>query len=83
MGTQFTSGNNTNTGILPTAENWVVGNQIAEFNFHITYDPTLSSNNFVCKELVSDTTILTKTGLFPDIPELRYLTVCLGCALDD
>ena len=83
MGTQFASGNNTNLAIAPTTENWVVENQIAEFNFHITYDPTLSSNNFVCNELISNRTITTRTGLFPDIPELRYLTVCLGCALDD
>jgi hypothetical protein len=48
----------------------------------VTYDPTLSAKNFVCNELISNRNITTSAKLFPDIPELRYLTVCLGCALD-
>ena len=58
-------------------------NQIAEFNFHITYDPTLFSNTFVAQELISNKKIYSSNYLFPDLPELRYLTVCLGCALDE
>lgn len=41
------------------------------------------SNTFVCRELISNRQIYTSNYLFPDLPELRYLTVCLGCALDE
>lgn len=49
----------------------------------MTYDPTLFSNTFVARELISNKTIYTSNYLFPDLPELRYLTVCVGCALDE
>ena len=83
LGTQFEFGSNTNTVVNPTTANWIVTNQIAEFNFRVTYDPTLFSNTFVCRELLSNRQIFTSNYLFPDLPELRYLTVCLGCALDE
>ena len=41
------------------------------------------SNNFVCRELISDRSIYSASNVFPDIPELRYLTVCVGYALDE
>lgn len=84
LGTQFSSGNNVTT-VMKTQFNWVVQNQIAEYNLQITYDPnnTLSQNTFVCKNLFNDSTIYQNSnGVFPDIPELRYMTVCIGCALD-
>ena len=83
LGTQFEFGSNTNTAVSPSTTNWVVTNQIAEFNFHVTYDPTLFSNTFVAQELISNKKIYSSNYLFPDLPELRYLTVCLGCALDE
>ena len=83
LGTQFEFGSNTNTAINPTSANWVVTNQIAEYNIQVTYDPTLFSNTFVARELISNKTIYTSNYLFPDLPELRYLTVCVGCALDE
>ena len=49
----------------------------------MTYDPTLFSNTFVARELLSNRTLFTSNYLFPDLPELRYLTVCIGCALDE
>ena len=83
LGTQFEFGSNTNTAVNPTSANWIVTNQIAEYHFHVTYDPTLFSNTFVARELISNKTIFTSNYLFPDLPELRYLTVCVGCALDE
>ena len=83
LGTQFEFGSNTNTAVNPTSANWIVTNQIAEYHFHVTYDPTLFSNTFVARELISNRTIFTSNYLFPDLPELRYLTVCVGCALDE
>ena len=83
LGTQFEFGSNTNTAVNPTTANWIETNKIAEYNFRVTYDPTLFSNTFVCRELISNRQIYTSNYLFPDLPELRYLTVCLGCALDE
>lgn len=34
-------------------------------------------------ETISNRKIYSSNYLFPDLPELRYLTVCLGCALDE
>ena len=83
LGTQFEFGSNTNTTINPKAVNWVVENQIAEYHIHVTYDPTLFSDTFVCRELLSNTKVFSSSYLFPDIPELRYLTVCIGYGLDE
>ena len=83
LGTQFEFGSNTNTAINPNSSNWIVQNQSAEYNIRVTYDPTLFSNTFVARELLSNRGIFTSNYLFPDLPELRYLTVCVGCALDE
>lgn len=60
----------------------MVENKIAEFDFQIKYDPALLSNTFVCKELISDRNVYSSNYLFPDIPELRYLAVCIGYAVN-
>ena len=83
FGTQFEFGSNTNTNVSPQTANWIVQNQTAEFHFHVTYDPTLFSDTFVARELISNRKIFSSSYLFPDLPELRYLTVCVGCALDE
>lgn len=80
LGTQFEFGSNTNTTIQP---NWIVTNKVAEYDIEITYDPTLFSNTFVCREIISDTNVFTSSYTFPDLPELRYLTVCIGYGLDE
>ena len=83
LGTQFETGSNINTNMNPQTKNWIVQNQIAEYNIQITYDPTLSTNNYVVRELIDNRQITSRTGLFPDLPELRYLTTYIGCALDE
>lgn len=80
LGTQFEFGSNTNTNINP---NWIVQNKVSEYDIEVVYDPTAFSNTFVCRELISNRTMFTSDGTFPDLPELRYLTVCIGCALDE
>lgn len=79
LGTQFATGNNLNTN-LPVGRQ--ISTNVVEYDVEVVYDPTLSSNQFVARELISDTTILSSSSLFPDLPELRYLTVCIGYALD-
>ena len=80
LGTQFELGSNTNTTINPS---WVVSNQIGEYDIQVIYDPTLFQNTFVCTNLLNGNTIYSSSSTFPDLPELRYLTVCIGCALDE
>ena len=78
LGTQFESGSNVNTNITGTT----VGTNIQEFNLRITYNPTASSRTFVCTNMATGQDIYVSNKLFPDIPELEYIKVTLGCALD-
>ena len=80
LGTQFSTGSNTNTTIKPPR---YVATNVAEYDIEITYNPLLSTNTFVAKELIGNTTILTSNKVFPDIPELQYLSVCIGHAQDE
>lgn len=80
LGTQFETGSNVNTNIYP---NYVSGSTtVTEHDLQVIYDPTVSSNNFVCKDLINGNIIYSANKLFPDLPELRYLTVCIGYGLD-
>ena len=81
LGTQFATGGNTNTTIQPPR--WITANAVAEYDIIVTYDPLAATDVFVARELISDRTIFTSNNLFPDLPELRYLTVCIGYALDE
>lgn len=83
MGIQYTTGQNISQVIYPTSDNWIVHGKSAEFNFQVTYRPWETTDTFVCQELISQTIVHSSDNLFPDIPELRYLTVCVGCGLDD
>ena len=79
LGTQFSTGSNANTQINPTS---ITGN-VAEYDIKIVYDPTVSTNRFVCTNAANGATIYTSNGLFPDLPELRYLKVTIGYAMDE
>lgn len=82
LGTQFATGNNTNTPITAAAANKVNGsNNVHEYNIKIVYDPTLSSNQFVCDELIGGYH-KSYNGTFPDLDALKYIKVTVGCALD-
>lgn len=80
LGTQFATGSNTNTTINPSR--WIVTNQIAEYDIQIIYDPLASTNKFVATDLITGTTIFSSNNSFPNIVELEYLSVCIGCAQD-
>lgn len=79
LGVQFAVGKNVDTIVEPPV---YVGDGVAEYDFEIVYDPLAQSNNFVCKEFISGETIFTATNVFPDIEDLRNLTVCIGYGLD-
>lgn len=79
LGTQFATGSNTNTN-LPVGRQ--ISSNIYEYDIEVTYDPTIAHNKFVCRELINDVTVFTSDNVFPNIPELEYLTVCIGYALD-
>ena len=82
LGTQFQTGSNTNVTISTTNDNKYNGSSnIYEYNIKVVYDPTLSSNQFVCDELIGGYH-KAYTGTFPDIDALKYIKVTVGCALD-
>ena len=82
LGTQFQTGSNTNVTINTTNDNKYNGSaNIYEYNIKIVYDPTLSSNQFICDELIGGDH-KAYTGVFPDIDALKYIKVTVGCALD-
>lgn len=79
LGTQFATGSNTNKNL--TGRNTGITNE-QEFDLTITYNPTASSNTFVCRDNINNTNVYTSNLTFPDIEELRYLKVTIGHALD-
>ena len=82
LGTQFQTGSNTNVTINTTNDNKYNGSaNIYEYNIKVVYDPTLSSNQFICDELIGGDH-KAYTGVFPDIDALKYIKVTVGCALD-
>ena len=78
LGTQFSTGSNTNTQISPGT----IVNNTAEYNLRIVYDPTKSTDTFVCRNMLTNTDVYTSNSVFPDIQELRYLKVTIGYAMD-
>ena len=79
LGTQFETGSNTNTTINPR---WITTNVLGEYDLTITYDPSKSTNSFICYNNLTNSNVYTSNLKFPDIDALRYLTVCIGCAQD-
>ena len=79
LGTQFSSGNNTNTNITPS---WITTNKLGEYDLTITYDPTKATQSFICRNNLTNSNVYVSNNKFPDIAELRYLTICIGYAQD-
>jgi hypothetical protein len=79
IGTQFSSGSNINTTIQPQ----ILTGNVGEYNLKIIYDPTASTNKFQCINADTDAVIYSKNDVFPDIPELKYLKVTIGYAMDE
>ena len=53
------------------------------YKIKITYDPTVTSGTtFVMYDMINNKNIFTSTLTFPDIEELKYLKITIGCALD-
>lgn len=73
-GTQFSGGSNTNTNITIPSD--------GIFDITITYNPTASTNNYICYDNRNKKNIYVASRKFPDIPELRYIKVTIGYALD-
>lgn len=57
-------------------------NNVAEYNLTITYNPNATTNKFVCYDNKSGSAVYSSNSTFPDLEELKYLKVVLGCALD-
>ena len=78
FGTQFATGNNTNTTISPMSSTGNVG----EYNLKVIYDPTASTAKFRVINANTGVDIVSYNNTFPNIPELEYIKVTLGYALD-
>lgn len=84
LGTQFATGSNLNQTISATNANHYNGStNIYEYNLHIVYDPTASSNKFTCDELIGNAFHYSNNATFPDIDDLKYIKTTVGCALDE
>ena len=82
LGTQFATGSNLNQTISTTNANKYNGSSnIYEYNIHIVYDPTATTNKFTCDELIGSYNY-TANNTFPDIEDLKYIKTTVGCALD-
>lgn len=79
LGTQFATGSNTNTTISGQS----LGNNVYEYNLTITYDPTVSTNSFVCYNNLTQANVYRSNLKFPDIEELKYLKVVIGYAMNE
>lgn len=75
LGTQFSTGSNVNTQLTPSVS---ISTNIKEYNLQIVYDPNASTNRFVCTDMTSGNILYQNNGVFPDIEELKYLTVTIG-----
>ena len=80
LGTQFTSGSNTNTTINPS---WITTNKVGEYNLTITYNPLAATNKFVCYNELTQANVYTSNNTFPDVADLKYLRVTIGYAMDE
>lgn len=79
LGTQFSTGSNTNTRINPIS---LQGN-IASYDLQIIYDPTLTTGSFKCIDKSTGNVVYTSNGKFPDIDDLKYIKVTVGYAMDE
>jgi len=79
LGTQFSTGSNINTTIQPMP---TTGNNL-EYNLRIIYNPTVSTNSFICRNMATGQNVYTSNGKFPDIDDLRYIKVTIGYAMDE
>ena len=79
LGTQFSTGSNTNTTINPTAKTGTT----AEYDITITYNPTASTDTFVCVNNQTGAVVYSSDKTFPDLEELRYIKVTIGFGLDE
>ena len=56
---------------------------VGEYNLRIIYDPTAATNKFQCINTNTGAVIFSKNDTFPDIPELKYLRMTIGYAMDE
>ena len=80
LGTQFSSGSNTNTTIASAA---TASANTGEYDLTITYNPTANTRCFVCHNNLTNTDVYTSNYKFPDIPDLEYLKVTIGYGVDE
>lgn len=78
LGTQFDGGSNTNTTIYGST----ISGSLVEYDLTITYNPTASTNSFVCYNNISSSNVFTSNSKFPDIDALKYIKIVIGYAVN-
>ena len=74
-GASKASGTTTRTAITKNAD--------SIYKIKVNYDPTVESGNtFVMYDMINEKNIFVSDGRFPDLIELRYLDITIGCGLD-
>ena len=79
LGTQFSTGGNTNTTLAPMSKT----GSTAEYDLQIIYNPLASTDSFVCKNKSTGAVLYRSNGKFPDIEDLKYIKVTVGYAMDE
>lgn len=79
LGTQFSTGSNTNTKINGNSTSSA---NTLEYDLTITYTPSASTNAFVCYNNLTSSGVYSSNNKFPDIDDLKYLKVTIGYAMD-
>ncbi len=79
LGTQFSTGSNTNTKVNPAS----ITGSTAEYNLRIRYNPTAGTDTFVCTDMTTGNVVYRSNNVFPDIEDLKYIKVTIGYAMDE
>ena len=79
LGTQFSTGGNTNTNISGQTTSSA---NTYEYDLTITYTPSASTNAFVCYNNLTSANVYRSNNKCPDIDDRKYLKVTIGHAMD-
>lgn len=68
----------------PTVSTSLTKNDDNIYKVKFTYNPTVASGSttFVAYDMINNKNIITSTYKFPDLPEMKYIKVTIGCNVD-
>lgn len=68
-----------------TTRNTITKNNDNIYKIKVNYDPTVAEGEttFVMYDMIHNKNIVTSDGKFPDLAELKYIDVIIGCNVDN